>query len=237
MPVQNRGEAGASSLGVHGRKSPASLSFLSCGSGGGWQRQRCAWSASALPRELLCSFCHWSGRAQHRSGLPRTRGLNPRSSGAPTSGHQSSVWWYVYIFASSGLASHRWGQSGSHIECPLLVGNRRTGRYPLRTLEPLESCNLIGTCQSSCSFRERCLSHSRPHFEFSPGGWSSAKKFLFRRPLSSSPPAQVRPIEAEKRPLRGIGHQLQQVNKRLFGRGISLFCRYKFLANLVFFKQ
>jgi hypothetical protein len=29
----------------------------------------------ALPRELLCSFRHWSGRAQHRSGLPRTRGL------------------------------------------------------------------------------------------------------------------------------------------------------------------
>ena len=28
-----------------------------------------------VPRELLCSFRHWSGRAQHRSGLPRTRGL------------------------------------------------------------------------------------------------------------------------------------------------------------------
>jgi hypothetical protein len=23
----------------------------------------------------LCSFRHWSGRAQHRSGMPRTRGL------------------------------------------------------------------------------------------------------------------------------------------------------------------
>ena len=29
----------------------------------------------ALPRELLCSFRHWSGRAQHRSRLPRTRYL------------------------------------------------------------------------------------------------------------------------------------------------------------------
>ncbi len=63
-------------LGVHDRESPASRSLLSRGSGGGWQRQWCAWSAPALPRELLCSFRHWSGRAQHRSGLPRTRGLN-----------------------------------------------------------------------------------------------------------------------------------------------------------------
>jgi len=44
------------------RESPASRSFLSRGSGGGWQRQWCAWSAPALPRELLCSFRHWSGR-------------------------------------------------------------------------------------------------------------------------------------------------------------------------------
>jgi len=73
------------SLGVHGRESPASRSFLSRGSGGGWQRQWCAWSAPALPRELLCSFRHWSGRAQHRSGLPRTRGLTRPSSG-PASG-------------------------------------------------------------------------------------------------------------------------------------------------------
>jgi hypothetical protein len=29
----------------------------------------------AALRELLCSFRHWAGRAQHRSGLPRTRGL------------------------------------------------------------------------------------------------------------------------------------------------------------------
>jgi hypothetical protein len=36
------------------------------------QRQWCA--APGLPRELLCSFRHWSGRTQHRSGLPRTRG-------------------------------------------------------------------------------------------------------------------------------------------------------------------
>src|SRR6266853_6224757 len=78
VSVPNRGEAGASSLGVHGRESPASRSFLSRGSGVGWQRQWCAWSAPALPRELLCSFRHWSGRAQHRSGLPRTRGLTNR---------------------------------------------------------------------------------------------------------------------------------------------------------------
>ena len=31
--------------------------------GGGCQRQWCAWSASVLPPELLCSFRHWSGRA------------------------------------------------------------------------------------------------------------------------------------------------------------------------------
>ena len=39
----------------------------------GWQRQWSAWSVRGLPRELLRSFRHWSGRAQHRSGLPRTR--------------------------------------------------------------------------------------------------------------------------------------------------------------------
>ena len=78
MPVPNRGEVGASSLGVHGRESPASRSFLSRGSGSGWQRQWCAWSVPALPRELLRSFRHWSGRAQHRSGLPPIRGLTKR---------------------------------------------------------------------------------------------------------------------------------------------------------------
>lgn len=29
------------------------------------QRQWCAWSAPALPRQLLCSFRYWAGRAQH----------------------------------------------------------------------------------------------------------------------------------------------------------------------------
>src|SRR4029077_5824469 len=85
------GEAGASSLGVHGRESPASRDFLSRGSGGGWQRQWCAWSAPALPRELLCSFCHWSGRAQHRSGLPPTRGLTLPSSGLARLGRATLV--------------------------------------------------------------------------------------------------------------------------------------------------
>ena len=80
------GEAGASSLGVHGRESPASRSFLSRGSGGGRQRQWCAWSVPALPRELLCSFRHWSGRAQHRSGLPQTRRLTLPSRGRPQAG-------------------------------------------------------------------------------------------------------------------------------------------------------
>src|SRR5438094_6818329 len=79
-------EAGASSLGVHGRESPASRSFLSRGSGGGWQRQWCAWSVPGIPRELLCSFRHRSGRAQHRSGLPRTRGLTLPSRGRPQAG-------------------------------------------------------------------------------------------------------------------------------------------------------
>ena len=49
----------------------------------GGKRQWCAWSAPALPRELLCCFRHWSGRAQHRSGLPRTRGLTIPSRGRP----------------------------------------------------------------------------------------------------------------------------------------------------------
>jgi catechol 2,3-dioxygenase-like lactoylglutathione lyase family enzyme len=40
----------------------------------GWQRQWCAWSVPGIPCELLCSFRHWSGRAQHRSGLSRTLG-------------------------------------------------------------------------------------------------------------------------------------------------------------------
>ena len=65
VPVPDQGEAGASSLGVHGRESPAGRSFLSRGSAGGWQGQRGAWSAPAISRELLCSFRHWSGWAQH----------------------------------------------------------------------------------------------------------------------------------------------------------------------------
>jgi catechol 2,3-dioxygenase-like lactoylglutathione lyase family enzyme len=39
-----------------------------------------------LPRELLRSFRHWSGRAQHRSGLPRTQGLTLPSRGRPQAG-------------------------------------------------------------------------------------------------------------------------------------------------------
>ena len=84
--LPNRGEAGASSPGVHGRESPASRSFLSRGDGGGWQRQWRAWSVPGIPRELLCSFRHWSGRAQHRSGLPRTRGLTKVFGGRSAAG-------------------------------------------------------------------------------------------------------------------------------------------------------
>lgn len=49
-------------------------------------RHQVAWSVPALPRELLRSFRHWSGRAQHRSGLPRTRGLTLASRGRQTLG-------------------------------------------------------------------------------------------------------------------------------------------------------
>src|SRR6185369_10829986 len=79
-------EKSASSLGVRGRESPASRSFLSRGSGGGRRGQWCTWSAPALPCELLCSFRHWSGWAQHRSGLPRTRSLTLSSRGHPQAG-------------------------------------------------------------------------------------------------------------------------------------------------------
>ena len=41
--LPDRGEAGASSPGVHGGESPAGRSLLSRGSGGGWQGQWCAW--------------------------------------------------------------------------------------------------------------------------------------------------------------------------------------------------
>ena len=50
---------------------------------GRWQQgQRCPWSTPALPceplrelpRELTSGVRHWSRRAQHRSGLPSTRG-------------------------------------------------------------------------------------------------------------------------------------------------------------------
>ena len=80
VPVPNRGEAGASSPGVRGRESRAGRRLLSRGPGGGWQGQWCAWPAPELQRELLRGFRHWSGRAQHRSGLPRTRGLTRRCS-------------------------------------------------------------------------------------------------------------------------------------------------------------
>jgi len=40
--------------------------------------------APGLPCELLCSFRHWSRRAQHRSGLQRTRGLTLASRASTT---------------------------------------------------------------------------------------------------------------------------------------------------------
>ena len=40
-----------------------------------WQRQWRAGSVPGIQREILCSLRHRSGWAQHRSGLPRTRGL------------------------------------------------------------------------------------------------------------------------------------------------------------------
>jgi len=52
--------------------------FLPRGSGGRGQGQWCAGSAPELSCELLCRVRHWSGRAQHRSGVPRTRGLTVR---------------------------------------------------------------------------------------------------------------------------------------------------------------
>src|SRR5207237_10856482 len=108
----NRGEAGVSSLGVHGRESPASRSFLSRGSGGGWQRQWCAWSVPGIPREILRSFRHWSGRAQHRSGLPRTRGLTLPSRGRPQAG-------FAYL-RSPLMSNVRWLRAFSSLELGLV---------------------------------------------------------------------------------------------------------------------
>ena len=75
VPVPDRGEAGASSPGVRGRDSPAGGRLPSRGPGGGRQGQWRAGPAPALPRELLRRLRHRPGRAQHRSGLPRARGL------------------------------------------------------------------------------------------------------------------------------------------------------------------
>jgi hypothetical protein len=116
-------EAGASSLGVHGRESPASRSLLSCGSGGGWQRQWCAWSAAALSRELLCSFRHGSGRAQHRSGLPRTRGLTLLSKGRAQAGFAAGL-----VSKMFGVPSPKCGRATAHaVSCRLAqTSGRRT---------------------------------------------------------------------------------------------------------------
>src|SRR6185437_9867090 len=89
VPVSNGGKAGASSLGVHRRESPASRGFLSRSSERGWQRQWPAWPAPALPRELLCSFRPRSRRTQHRSGVPRSRRLTIGSLGAAHGGQSS----------------------------------------------------------------------------------------------------------------------------------------------------
>ena len=78
LPVPVRREAGSSSPGVRRGESRTSRSLLSRGPGGGRQGQRRAWAAPELQRDLLRGFRHWSGRAQHRSGLPRGRGLTNR---------------------------------------------------------------------------------------------------------------------------------------------------------------
>ena len=73
--VPNRRETGASSPRIRGREAPASRCLPSRSPRGRCQGQWRAWSPPALPCELLRGIRHWSGRAQHRSGLPRTRGL------------------------------------------------------------------------------------------------------------------------------------------------------------------
>ena len=98
---------------------------------------------------------------ESRPSLPQRR-LTPRSSGAPTAGHQARSGGTRYIFASPGLASHRWCRLNSNVRHhkrspPMTVailltssrsaGNTRTlvdlafpaGRF---ALEDLRSLNL-----------------------------------------------------------------------------------------------
>ena len=72
--------------------------------------------APALPRELLCSFRHWSGRAQHRNGLPRTQGLTFPIEGTST---------------QTGFA---------RLRSPLMSNVRRQRRVP--RMSPYTSCLL-----------------------------------------------------------------------------------------------
>ena len=80
LHMPDRARAGASPVGIRGRESRASRRLLSRGTGGAWRRQRCAWSAPASPRKLLCGFRYWAGRAQHRNGLPQVPRTEPSSN-------------------------------------------------------------------------------------------------------------------------------------------------------------
>ena len=80
------------------------LSYRS--TGGRSNRQRKAWATRALWAKLFRGLRH-RPRGPSPRGSVQECGLTPRSSGAPTAGHQARAGGTRYIFAGPGLASCR----------------------------------------------------------------------------------------------------------------------------------
>ena len=134
-----------------GRKGPFRKSVCRTAAGrgavGAYRRARggCKDLLAPVATQSVCQLratveCLSLARASVRLAYRQKRSLTPRSSRAPTAGHQAPATGTVYIFCARGLASHRWCRLTSNVR-------RRKSHLPhLSSASKADSCNEASGC-------------------------------------------------------------------------------------------